>query len=132
MDEDARAYDQVMAAYRLPKATDEEKTARSARIQATSVEASRIPLEAARECARVVDLCLPAARITNVQAVGDVAMAAYLAEGAIRGLVDNIAINLRSVKDQQVVDELNAEGRVLTEGLTEKVRTAIAAGMDRL
>jgi methenyltetrahydrofolate cyclohydrolase len=132
VDEDASAYDQVMAAYRLPRSTDDEKRARSARIQEASIEASRVPLEAARECARVIDLCMPAARITNVQAIGDVAMAAYLAEGAIRGLADNIDINLRSVKNQEVVDELNSEARRLTEGLSEKVLAAVQAGMARL
>jgi methenyltetrahydrofolate cyclohydrolase len=132
VDEDARAYDGVMAAYRLPRSTEEEKRARSARIQHASIEASKVPLEAARECARVIELCMPAARITNVQAIGDVSMAAYLAEGAIRGLADNIDINLRSVKDREVVDELNSEARRLTEGVSEKVLAAVQAGMARL
>lgn len=132
LDEDARAYDQVMAAYRLPRTTDEEKKSRSARIQEASIEASRVPLEAARECSRVIDLCLPAARITNVQAIGDVAMAAYLAEGAIKGLVDNIDINLRGVKAPEIVAQLTEDAKKLTDGLSDRVSTAVQAGMARL
>ena len=80
VDADAEAFGQIMDAYRLPKATEEEKQVRSTRIQEATIAASLVPLEIARDCARVVDLALPAARVTNAQAIGDVAMAAYLAE----------------------------------------------------
>lgn len=132
IDEDAAAYNGVMDAFRMPKATDQEKAARSARIQEATIEASQVPLEIARECARVIDLCGPAARITNVQAIGDVAMAAYLAEGALQGAVVNIDINLRSVKDQQAVDTLMGEARSLCVGRHEKVEAAVRDGMARL
>lgn len=132
VDDDAQAFNQIMEAYRLPKATEEEKRARSARIQEATLEASRVPLEIARECARVIDLAGVAARITNVQAIGDVAMAAYLAEGALRGAVINIDINLRSVKDQEAVRQLNEQAQALLPELQEKVNRAIQDGMARL
>lgn len=132
IDEDARAYERVMAAYRLPRDTEEEKKARSARIQQATIEASRVPLETARECARVIDLAGPAARITNVQAIGDVIMAAYLAEAALKGAVDNIYINLRGVKDQEAVRELKEEAQAVSQGQREKVEAAIRDGMARL
>jgi len=132
VDEDARAYGQVMDAFKLPKSTEVEKAARSARMQEATVEASRVPLEIAIECARVVDLAEPAARLTNVQAIGDVAMAAYLAEGALRGAVINIDINLRSIKDREAVKSLLDEAKALEEGLHEKVQAIIQEGMSRL
>jgi len=132
IDADAEAYNGVMAAYRLPKNTEEEKRVRSARIQEASIEASRVPLQTAKECMRVLDLSLPAARITNSQALGDVAMAAYLAQGAIKGLVDNIDINLRPLKGQAAAEELMAEARALTQGLQEKVDAIIREAMARV
>ncbi len=132
VDEDATAYSQVMDAFKLPKNTDDEKAARAARIQEATIEASRVPLDIARECARVVDLAGPAARLTNVQAIGDVAMAAYLAEGALRGAVINIDINLRSVKDRAAVKGLLDEAFGLEHGLREKVQATIQEGMSRV
>ena len=132
VDEDASAYSQVMDAFKLPKNTDQEKAARAARIQEATIEASRVPLDIAKECARVVDLAGPAARLTNFQAIGDVAMAAYLAEGALRGAVINIDINLRSVKDREAVKGLLDEATALEQGLREKVQATIQEGMLRL
>jgi len=132
VDADAQAFNRIMDAYRMPRATEEEKQARTARIQEATIAASQVPLETARECARIVDLAGPAARTTNVQAIGDVAMAAYLAEGALRGAVVNIDINLRSVKDKETVRKLNEEARALTIGLREKVDQAVREGLARL
>ncbi len=132
VDADAQAFNQIMEGYRLPKGTEEEKQTRSARIQEATLEASRVPLEIARKCARLVELADPAARMTNVQAIGDVAMAAYLAEGALRGAVINIDINLRSVKDQEAVRQLNEQAQALLPELQDRVVKAIEKGMARL
>lgn len=132
IDGDSQAYSAVMDAYKLPKATEEEKRARSARIQETTLEASRVPLEIARNSVLVLELALPAARITNVQAVGDAIMAGYLAESAARGLIANIEINLRGVKDREAAGRLNAEGQALLEGIGEKLAAVVRAGMSRL
>lgn len=132
VDGDARAYSAVIEAYKLPKGTEEETRTRASRIQETTLEASRVPLEVARDCVGVLELSLPAARITNVQAVGDAIMAGYLAESAARGLVANIDINLRGVKDREAADSLNAEGEALLEDLGEKLAAVVQAGMSRL
>jgi methenyltetrahydrofolate cyclohydrolase len=132
VDEDARAYSQVMDSYKLPKNSDDEKAARSARIHEATIEASRVPLEIARQCARVIDLSLPAARLTNVQAIGDVAMAAYLAEGALQGAVINIDINLRSIKDRDAIRGLLDDAIALSQGQRERVAAIIEEGMSRL
>ncbi len=132
VDADARAFGRIMEGYKLPKGTDEEKQARAAHIEEATLEASRVPLEIARLCSEVIDLALPAARITNVQAIGDVAMAAFLAEGALRGAVINIDINLRGVKDRTAADDLNRQAEALLPGLEEKVKAVIQTGMARL
>lgn len=132
VDEDARVYSQVMDTYKLPKDTEEQKQARSARIQDATIEASKVPLDIARECARVIDLAEPAALLTNVQAIGDVAMAAYIAEGALQGAVVNIDINLRSIKDRARVQALLDEANALAEGQREKVEALVRLGLARL
>ncbi len=54
--EDVAAFDSLMAAYKLPKATDEEKSRRAAAIQASLRRATETPLDCARACAQVIAL----------------------------------------------------------------------------
>jgi formiminotetrahydrofolate cyclodeaminase len=54
IDRDADAYNQVVAAYRLPKGTDEEKTARKAAVAVAMRAATEVPLETARAAAAVL------------------------------------------------------------------------------
>ena len=65
MAEDVAAFDTVMAAYRLPKTTGEEKIVRTAAIQEASKKATLVPLAAAHACAEVIDLCRPTAEMGN-------------------------------------------------------------------
>ena len=55
-DADTQAFDQVMAAYRLPKETPTEQTARQTAIQSALQGATQVPLETARACGAVVKL----------------------------------------------------------------------------
>ncbi len=132
VDADAQAFGKIMDGYLLPKGTDEEKQARAAHIEEATLEASCVPLEIARLCAEVIELARPAAKTTNVQAIGDVAMAAFLAEGALRGAVINVDINLRGVKDRAAAADLNRQAQALLPGLHEKVETAVQEGTARL
>ena len=80
----------------------------------------------------MLELALPAAKLTNRQALGDVIMAAYLSEAAIRGLVANIEINLRPVKDPEAARELLSSAQALTDGLREKVDRTVQEAMARV
>src|SRR4051812_19243252 len=51
VDRDADAYDLVVAAFRKPKATDDDKAARKAAIQDATRVATEIPLETMKACA---------------------------------------------------------------------------------
>ena len=99
VDGDARAYDGVMAAYRLPRATDEEKAARVAAIQAALVGAAEEPLAAARACAAVLPLAERAAPILNPQVVSDVRVGAVLAHAGLEGAAENVDVNLAMMTD---------------------------------
>ena len=54
--EDIAAFDSILAAYKLPKATEEDKARRAASIQAGLRRATQTPLECARACAEVIAL----------------------------------------------------------------------------
>lgn len=97
---DADAYDAVIAAYRLPRATPEHKTARRQAIQEALRVATLVPLDIAANCARVLALTEPAARLGSRSAVTDAGAAAYLAAAGARAALLNVEVNLASIKDE--------------------------------
>jgi len=100
IDEDAKAYDDVLAAMRLPKSTEKEKAARVEAMQRAYRRATEVPLETMERCIEALELAEAAVKKGNRGAVTDAAVAVLLAESAIRGASLNCSINLASIRDE--------------------------------
>jgi formiminotetrahydrofolate cyclodeaminase len=109
IDRDSEAYEQVMSAYRLPKSTDPEKTARSAAIQAALKAATGAPLDVVRACAGAVEQAVVVASLGNPSASSDVRVALELLRAGLQGAKANVEINLGSVKDEEYVGRARAD-----------------------
>ena len=109
MAEDVAAFDAVMAAYRLPKDTPDDKTARSAAIQEAAKTAALTPLATARSCAEVIELAQSAAELGNPNVLSDAGVAALCAQAGLKGAALNVFINLGMIKDQTFVSQCQAE-----------------------
>jgi formiminotetrahydrofolate cyclodeaminase len=96
VDEDTAAFDAVMAAFRLPKATDEEKAARKQAIAAASARATEVPLETAGACLAVLEAAAEAAACGNPNALSDARTAAAAALAGLLGALENVRINVRA------------------------------------
>jgi len=115
-DADAASFDEVMNAYRLPKATDGDKAARSAAIQSALQGATIVPLQTLRACAGVMTLAETVAACGNRSAVSDVGVAIGLLEAAAAGAEANVRINLGSVRDPKFTDNAGDEtGRLMAD-----------------
>ena len=99
-DADAASFDAVMAAYRLPKATDDEKTTRTAAIQSALRGATEIPLETLRACAAALGHARAVADHGNRSAESDVGVAIGLLKAAAVGAAANVRTNLGGLKDE--------------------------------
>ncbi|MBI2864858.1 MAG: cyclodeaminase/cyclohydrolase family protein [Chloroflexi bacterium] len=119
IDADVAAYGKLSAAYKLPRATDEEKKARTAAIQTALLDATAVPVSIAEACSQVIDLCTPAADKGNVGAVSDVGVAVLLAEAGLRSADLNVMINLSAIKDQTFVANTRARVDILRAGKSE-------------
>jgi formiminotetrahydrofolate cyclodeaminase len=105
-DRDAHAFDGVMVAFKMPKETDDEKTVRSAAIQAGYEQAASVPLQIARAAVDLMSLAEDATAVGNPQAASDgVSGAAYLYCAALCAIA-NVEINAASLKDQGRRSEL--------------------------
>jgi formiminotetrahydrofolate cyclodeaminase len=100
IDQDADAYTEVMAAYKLPKTTDEETAVRKQKIQDAIKHAAIVPLEVARDALAVIDLAGSAIQKGNKNAASDGAVAAMNARTAALAAIYNVKINLSSIEDE--------------------------------
>lgn len=132
VDEDTKAFDGVMEAFKLPKETEEEKKARTEAIQEGYKKALEVPLECAEECYRVLELQNAFAHNGNINAITDIGVGALLAATGLEGAILNVKINLKSIKDEEYrksigekVDKLLQEGSQLKEELMKIVYTRL-------
>lgn len=97
--EDAAAYRAVAAAYRLPKATDEQRAARRAAIQSALLPATETPLRIAEAARAVVAFAHTIAEIGNRTVRSDAGAAALLGAAALRAATLSIRDNLATLDD---------------------------------
>lgn len=117
IDRDAAAYDLVVAAYRLPKATDEDKAARKSAIRNAMRVATDVPMETARAAAALITQGRIVAEHGNPNAASDMGVAASLAMAAFSGAVMNVEVNLDGVGDARFAAETRDElGRLKRDG----------------
>jgi formiminotetrahydrofolate cyclodeaminase len=120
MDRDSRAYDLVVAAFRLPKSTEEEQAARGIRIQEALRSATEAPLEVMRACAEAIGLAAVVAAFGNRNAVSDVRVGLELLRAGLRGAKLNVDVNLANIKDEIFVAAVRREAEhLVVEGERE-------------
>ncbi len=98
-EEDVAAFDALTAAYRLPKGTEAEKSARAEMIQKALRAATETPLRTTEAAAEVETLARTMVEKGNPNAASDAGVAALLAEAAVQGAALNVRTNLNGLKD---------------------------------
>lgn len=119
-DADTRAFDAVMAAYRLPKASDEDKAARTRAIQAALRGATEVPLETLRACVDAAAHGQVVATHGNSSAASDVGVALGLLKAAADGAAANVRINLAGLKDDGYTAATEADTARLLAALADQ------------
>ncbi len=131
MDEDTQAYAGVSAAYGMPRETSEQKSARRAAIQKALVVAMDAPLRAVRMCRESLRVLSGLADVANPNLISDVGVAAVLAEAALRAAKLNVEINLKFLKDEELVaatrSEIEEAAREAAENARSTLETVVAA-----
>ena len=113
VDEDTAAFNQVMAAFALPKDSAEEKAARSKAIQAANQSAAEIPLKVMETACRSYDLLAQMAEKGNPASISDVGVGLLATRGCVEGAAMNVRINLSGLKDEKVKSALQEKTQKL-------------------
>jgi glutamate formiminotransferase len=107
--DDAGAFEKVKESFRLPKATDEDRAARTAALEEANRGATEVPLQVAREALAAAELALSALELGVPQAASDAGCGALLALAGVEGALLNVAINLGGLADAAWAAERRAE-----------------------
>ena len=128
VDLDAKAYQGVMKALKMPKGTDSQKATRGEVIQAATRQAARVPLEVCTWAVRLLQVAEVIHQHGNPNALSDAGVGVQLAMAAFSGAALNVYINLESIQDEtfkvssrKTVHDLETQARALSTGIAAKV-----------
>jgi len=132
VDKDTDAFNLIMAAYKLPKETTDEKALRKQAILEGTIEAIKVPY-------RVAEISLLALKEINyvlehgnINAASDIGVGAIMLYAGIEGSLLNVKINLPGLVDEEMINFYNAnskkiltDSKLLKEIIIEKVKTKL-------
>ena len=129
---DSEAFDAVVAGFKMPKTTDEEKSIRRAEIRNSMLGAAKVPYDTACYALDLMKLLPDLATYGNENAVSDVGVSGLLASAALKGAIFNIEINLNSLPETYGVEmrnhlpTLSNEGKIYSRQCMEAVRKILS------
>lgn len=113
VDEDTEAFNRIMAAFGMPKNTEEDKRLRSEAIQSATLFAAQVPLETMKASFKAFEICKAMAETGNPNSVSDAGVGALAARAAVLGAGLNVKINASSLKDKAQAEALVNEANSL-------------------
>jgi glutamate formiminotransferase/formiminotetrahydrofolate cyclodeaminase len=128
VDDDAASFEVLMATFKLPKDTDEQKEARAAAIIQATLNAAHIPLHVSEDVVKVMELALKCAQHANVNAISDSMSGFAMSRAALTAAGYNVRININSLEDRSAGDKMLKELAQL-EKQADKLEKEIRAVM---
>jgi glutamate formiminotransferase/formiminotetrahydrofolate cyclodeaminase len=125
VDEDTAAFNQVMAAFALPKDSAEEKAARSAAIQSANKYAAEIPLRVMETALKSYQILAEMAEKGNPASISDVGVGVLALRACIDGAALNVRINLSGLKDEKLKSTLLEKVRAISAESESEFKTII-------
>lgn len=132
VDEDTYSFNQIMAAFALPKTTDTEKAQRSQAIQAATLYATQVPLRTMQVCSQNFELAKAMVEQGNPNSVTDAAVGALCTRSAIYGAYLNVKINASGLKDKQLAEQLIQEAQSILDAALEQEKEILALTISRM
>lgn len=113
VDEDTRAFNQIMDALSLPKKTEEERVKRTEALELATLYATQVPLRTMKVSVKVFDLLSAMVENGNPNSVSDAGVGALAIRAAVLGAHLNVRINAAGLKDREIAEALINESNAL-------------------
>jgi len=117
IDEDSKAFDEVMKAFRMPKDSEARKKA----IQSAYKLAASVPMETAEKCMEVLEHSAVVAKIGNRNSITDAGSSALLAHASLNAALLNVRINLSGIKDREFAEKMERQIGEIQKQADEKL-----------
>jgi glutamate formiminotransferase len=120
IDRDAASFESVMAAYKLLQGTPAEQQRRQDAIQQALKGAAQVPIEVARKAAELFEKLGQLETMSSPSMLSDIRVGRYMAAAAVRGALENVAINLESIADADFAGKMKSEAQLLKARIMEQ------------
>lgn len=114
VDEDTEAFNTIMAAFGLPKSTEQEKAERKKAIQKATENAIEIPLKVMQLAHDSLEIMLAMAETGNPNSVSDAGVGALCARTAVEGAYLNVKINAAGCDDKQFLEKVLKKAELIS------------------
>ena len=119
VDEDTKAFNQIMDAFKLPKENESDIKKRNDAIQNATKNAILTPYRVMQVALDSMSVIKKMAEIGNPNSITDACVAALCARTAVRGAFLNVQINCLDYNDKSFVEDINKKGKNILEKALE-------------
>jgi glutamate formiminotransferase/formiminotetrahydrofolate cyclodeaminase len=119
VDEDTAAFNKIMAAFSLPKGTEEEKKSRTQAIQDATKYAIEVPFKVMELSFAAMEICKAMCADGNPNSVTDAGVGALCARSAVMGAFLNVRINASGLSDKAYTAAMIEKGKIIEQKTLE-------------
>ena len=113
VDADTAAFNMIVTALALPKATAGEQAARAAAVQAATKYATEVPLQVMQTVLSALELIEAMVIHGNPNSITDAGVGALAARAALMGAYMNVRTNARGITDRKFAADIIAQGKAI-------------------
>ncbi len=125
VDEDTEAFNKIIDAIRMPKATDADKANRKAAISAATRNAIEVPFSVMEICIGAYDFMEKLVDTGNPSSISDIGVGVACLDAAVVGASLNVKINCKDYSDKVYVDGILDDTNALVETSHNKMKDLI-------
>lgn len=125
MKQDEEAFNLIVGAWKMPKSTEEEKGARQKELEKATRLAIEVPWKIAAVSQEILRTAAQLVTYGNKNAITDAGCSLEFSLAAVKGVFQNIKINLKSIKDMEKVESENMKMKFFLEDCNETYQKAM-------
>lgn len=126
VDDDTKAFNDIMNAFALPKRTETEKKNRAASIEAATKNAINVPLAVIEKVNELMEMLEGVANEGNPNSISDVGVGVLCARAAAYGALLNVKINAAGLADEKFKTDVLHSAEKLTDNIDKKTERVLA------
>ncbi|MEY4134152.1 MAG: glutamate formimidoyltransferase [Bacteroidota bacterium] len=120
VDEDTKAFHQVLEAFRLPKVSEEDKQKRAMAVEAATHYAIEVPFRTMQQASVCFDILEAMAEKGNPNSASDAGVGALCAQAAVLGAWLNVQTNLPGLKDAAYAQDIRSRAEIMANESHER------------